>query len=113
MILTQRADQTVLKDLFESEAIDIEKLKQYIQKNSVLAELKPLCWEVLLGIKSPYRATRSYVDQANTDVYKRLHSTLTTCRIINNSTPVSEQFLSMYLLDTHTTKLPISSTVKI
>lgn len=110
MILTQRADQTVLKDLFESDVIDIEKLKQYIQKTSVLAELKPLCWKVLLGIKSPYRATRSYVDQANTDIYKRLHLTLTICRFIDDSTPISEQFLSMYLLDTHGVKLPINST---
>jgi len=113
MILTQRAGQTVFKDLLESDTIDIEKLKQYAQKNSIVAEFKPLCWKILLGIKSPYRATRRYVDQANCDIYKRFHSTLITCRIIQTSTPISQQFLSMYLLDSHAIKLPISSTVKI
>ncbi len=67
----------------------------------------------LLGIKSPYRTTRRYVDQANCDIYKRLHSTLATCRIIQNTTPIAQQFLSMYLLDSHAIKLPISSTVRI
>ncbi len=50
MILTQRAGQTPYKDLLESETIDIEKLKQYVQKNSIVAEFKPLCWKFLLGL---------------------------------------------------------------
>jgi len=112
MILIQRAGQTALKDLLESDTIDIEKLKQYVQKNSIVAELKPLCWKILLGIKSPYRATRLYVDQANCDIYKRFHSTLTTCQIIQKNTPISQQFLAMYLLDLHAIKTPITSTVK-
>jgi hypothetical protein len=66
----------------------------------------------ILGIKSPYRATRRYVDEANCDIYKRLHSTLTTCQIIQTGTSISQQFLSMYLLNSHAIKLPISSTVK-
>lgn len=111
MILTQRAGQTALKDLLESDIINIEKLKQYIQKNSIVAEFKPLCWKFLLDIKSPYRTTRRYVDQANCDIYKRFHSTLITCKIIQNTTPISQQFLSMYLLDTHAIKLPLTSIV--
>jgi hypothetical protein len=113
MILTQRAGQTAFKDLLESDTIEIEKLKQYVQKNSIVAEFKPLCWKILLGIKSPYRATRRYVDQANCDIYKRIHSTLTNCRIIQDTTPISQQFLSMYLLDSHAVKLPIASTVNL
>lgn len=129
MILTQRSGQSAFKDLLESETIDIEKLKQSVQKNSIIAELKPLYWKILLGtitlpmsfpcslvylsgIKSPYRDTRQYVDQANCDIYQRLHSTLKTCRIIENTTPIAQQFLSMYLLDSHVVKLPITSTVK-
>ena len=112
MILTQRSGQTVFKDLLESDPINIEKLKQHVQKNSIVTEFKPLGWKFLLGLKSPYRATRSYVDQANCDIYKRLHSTLITCRIIENTTPLSQQFLFMYLLDSHAVKLPINSTVK-
>lgn len=50
MILTQRPSHNAFKDLLESETINIEKLKQYVQKNSVLAELKPLYWKVLLGL---------------------------------------------------------------
>ena len=113
MILSQRPSHSAFKDLLESETINIEKLKQYVQKNSVLAELKPLYWKILLGIKSPYRDIRQYVDQANCDIYKRLHSTLTTCRIIVPSTPIAQQFLSMYLLDSHAMKLPITSTVNL
>ena len=111
MILSQRPSHSAFKDLLESETINIEKFKQHVQKNSVLAELKPLYWKILLGIKSPYRDIRQYVDQANCDIYKRLHSTLTTCGIIQSSTPISQQFLSMYLLDSHAMKLPITSTV--
>ncbi|CAF0772401.1 unnamed protein product [Adineta steineri] len=110
MQLGQRAGQTVFKDLLESDTVNIEKLKQYVQKQSIVTEFKPLCWKILLGIKSPYRATRRYVDQANCDIYKRLHSTLTTCQIIQNDTSISQQFLSMYLLDSHAIKIPITST---
>ena len=49
MILTQRSGQSAFKDLLESETIDIEKLKQNVQKNSIIAELKPLYWKILLG----------------------------------------------------------------
>ncbi len=49
MILTQKAGPTALKDLLESDTIDIEKLKQYVRKNSTVAEFKPLCWKILLG----------------------------------------------------------------
>ena len=49
MILSQRAGQTAFKDLLESDVIDIEKLRQYAQKKSIVAELKPLCWKLLLG----------------------------------------------------------------
>jgi hypothetical protein len=49
MILIQRAGQTAFKDLLESDTIEIEKLKQYVQKNSIVAEFKPLCWKILLG----------------------------------------------------------------
>lgn len=130
MILTQRSGQSAFKDLLESETIDIEKLKQNVQKNSIIAELKPLYWKILLGttphsifhshlhlffpgIKSPYRDTRQYIDQANCDIYQRFHSTLKTCRIIENTTPIAQQFLSMYLLDSQAVKLPIASTVKL
>jgi hypothetical protein len=112
MILTQKPGQTVIKDLLESDTINIEKLKQFVQKNSIVSEFKPFCWKILLDIKSPYRETRGYVDQANCDIYKRLHTTLTTCRIIENDTPVSQQFLSMYLLDTHALKGPLNSLIK-
>lgn len=111
MILTQRAGQTALKDLIESDTINIEKLKQYVQKNSIVAEFKPVCWKFLLGIKSPYRTTRRYVDQANCDIYKRFHSTLITSKIIKDTTSISEQFLYMYLLDSHAIKLPLESLV--
>ncbi|CAF0877796.1 unnamed protein product [Rotaria sp. Silwood1] len=110
MILIQRTVQTVFKELLESDTINVEKLKQHVQKNSIVAELKPLCWKILLGIKSPYRATRRYVDQANCDMYTYLHSTLTTCGVIQTDTSISQQFLSMYLLDSHPTKLPVTST---
>ncbi|CAF1356705.1 unnamed protein product [Adineta ricciae] len=110
MILTQRASQTVYKDLLESDTIHIEKLKQQVQKNSIIAEFKPFCWKILLGIKSPYRSTRSYVDQANCEIYKRLHTTLTTCRVLQNDTPIAQQFLSMYLLDSHGIKMSLIST---
>lgn len=80
-----------------------------VRRNSLGGEKKKILF--LLGIKSPYRATRRYVDQANCDIYKRLHSTLTICRIIQNTTPISQQFLSMYLLDSHAVKLPIISMV--
>ena len=49
MILIQRAGQTAFKDLIEADVIDIEKLKQHAQKKSIVAELKPLCWKILLG----------------------------------------------------------------
>jgi len=49
MILIQRAGQTAFKDLLESDTINIEKLKQYVQKNSIVTEFKPLCWKILLG----------------------------------------------------------------
>ncbi|CAF0723093.1 unnamed protein product [Rotaria sordida] len=110
MILIQRTVQTVFRDLLESETINIEKLKQHVQKNSIVAELKPFYWKILLGIKSPYRTTRRYVDEANCDIYKCFHSTLTTCQIIKTDTSTSQQFLSMYLLDSHPTKLSIIST---
>jgi len=67
---------------------------------------------LFLGIKSPYRATLRYIDQANCEIYKCFHSTLITCRIIQPNTPISQQFLSMYLLDSHAIRLPIASTVK-
>ncbi|CAF4730487.1 unnamed protein product, partial [Rotaria sp. Silwood2] len=110
MILIQRTVQTVFRDLLESDTINIEKLKKHVQKNSIVAELKPFCWKILLGIKSPYRTTRQYVDQANCDMYKCLHSTLTTCRLIKTDTTISQQFLSMYLLDSHPTKLSVTLT---
>lgn len=50
MIVIQRSVQIAFKDLLESEAINVEKLKQFIQKNSIVAELKPFCWKIILGI---------------------------------------------------------------
>lgn len=113
MLLTQRVGQSVYKDLLESDTIHIEKLKQYVQKNSIATEFKPLCWKILLGIKSPYRATRAYVDQANCDIFKRLRSTLTTCRAIHNDTPIAQQFLTMYLFDAHATRISPNATVSV
>ena len=112
MILTQKTGQTVIKDLLESDTINIEKLKQCVQKTSIVSEFKPLCWKILLDIKSPYRETRQYVDQANCDIYKRLYTTLKTCRIIENDTPAPQQFLAMYLLDSHALKAPMNSLIK-
>ncbi len=54
MILIQRPGQTAFKDLLESDTINIEKLKQYVQKNSIVAEFKPLCWKILLGLTNSY-----------------------------------------------------------
>ena len=131
MILSQRAGQTAFKDLIEADAIDIEKLRQHIQKRSIVAEFKPLCWKLLFGkilflfyfnandrsvfyfsgIKSPYRETRTYVDQANCETFRLLQTTLIQCQLVRSNTPINEQFLNMYLLHSHAVKLPLQSTV--
>ncbi|CAF1127051.1 unnamed protein product [Rotaria magnacalcarata] len=109
MTSKERTVPTTFKELLISEAINVDKLKQDILKNSIVAELKPFYWKILLGIKSPFSATRDYVDQANCDMYKYLHSTLITCKLIQTDTPISQQFLSMYLLDLHPNRLPVLS----
>lgn len=90
MILTQRAGQTAFKDLIEADVIDIEKLKQYAQKKSIVAELKPVCWKILLGGSRLYDVAK-FINKLLLQGSNRLimqHVVMSTKRIVT-STSVS------------------------
>lgn len=62
MTSKERTVPTIFKELLKSEAINIDRLKQDIQKISIPAELKPFYWKILLGIVfSIYKTINKYL----------------------------------------------------
>ncbi|XP_038051493.1 TBC1 domain family member 7-like [Patiria miniata] len=88
-----------LQILLKEDPLDVGKLSMFCLRFPLPAMFRPLVWKIILGIVPPHPTTHDFVMQQRREQFNDLRGALRIMGLVDESTPLSSEFLKMFLLE--------------